>query len=153
MRDGRTEQVAPPSVIYREPQTAFVAGFIGSMNFVESDIRDGICTHPLFGFSIPVANGPVMLAMRPEALTVHPASGAAGAIVHRVTDFGTHKIVDIDLADGTRLKAMVAPGDMIRAGMTVAPSCSGFFAFRDNALIHQSAGAQAAAIMQPLHTA
>jgi len=77
MRDGRTEQVAPPSVIYREPQTAFVAGFIGSMNFVESEIRDGICTHPLFGFSIPVANGPVMLAMRPEALTVHPASGAA----------------------------------------------------------------------------
>ena len=153
MRDGRTEQVAPPSIIYREPQTAFVAGFIGSMNFVESEIRDGICTHPLFGFSIPVANGPVMLAMRPEALTVHPASGAADAIVHRVTDFGTHKIVDIDLADGTRLKAMVAPGDMIRAGMTVAPSCSGFFAFRDNALIHQSAGAQAAALMQPLHTA
>jgi putative spermidine/putrescine transport system ATP-binding protein len=91
--------------------------------------------------------------MRPEALTVRPASRPADAIVHRVTDFGMHKIVDIDLADGTRLKAMVAPTDMIRAGMVVAPSCSGFFAFRDNALIHQSASAEAAASVQPLFTA
>jgi putative spermidine/putrescine transport system ATP-binding protein len=153
MRDGRTEQVAPPSTIYREPQTAFVAGFIGSMNFVESEIRNGVCTHPLFGFSIPVADGPVTLAMRPEALTVRPVSRPADATVHRVSDFGTHKIVDIDLADGIRLKAMFAPTDMIRAGMAVTTSCSGFFAFRDNALIHQSAVAQTAATVQPLFTA
>jgi putative spermidine/putrescine transport system ATP-binding protein len=153
MRDGRTEQVAPPSTIYREPQTAFVAGFIGSMNFVESEIRNGVCTHPLFGFSIPAADGPVTLAMRPEALTVRPVSRAADATVHRVSDFGTHKIVDIDLADHVRLKAMVAPTDMIRAGMVVTTSCSGFFAFRDNALIHQSAMAQTAATVQPLSTA
>jgi putative spermidine/putrescine transport system ATP-binding protein len=48
---------------------------------------------------------------------------------------------------------MVAPTDMIRAGMVVAPSCSGFFAFRDNALIHQSTSAEAAASVQPLFTA
>ncbi len=150
MRDGRTEQVAPPSVIYREPQTAFVAGFIGSMNFVESEIRNGVCTHPLFGFSVPVADGPVTLAMRPEALTVRPAGRTADATVRRVTDFGTHKIVDVDLTDGIRLKAMVAPAETIRAGMAVAPSCSGFFAFRDNALIHQSGELQAAAPAKPL---
>jgi len=153
MRDGRTEQVAPPSTIYREPQTAFVAGFIGSMNFVDTEIRNGVCTHPLFSFPIPVADGNVTLAMRPEALTVRSANRPAEATVHRITDFGTHKIVDIDLAGGIRLKAMVAPGDMIRAGMLVTPSCSGFFAFRDNALIHQSASAEAAATMQPLFTA
>lgn len=152
MRDGRTEQVAPPSVIYREPQTAFVAGFIGSMNFVETEVRNGVCTHPLFSLPIPVADGKVTLAMRPEALTVRSANRPAEATVHRVTDFGTHKIVDIDLAGGVRLKAMVAPSDMIRAGMLVTPSCSGFFAFRDNALIHQSA-AEAAATVQPLFTA
>jgi len=152
MRDGRTEQVAPPSVIYREPQTAFVAGFIGSMNFVETEVRNGICTHPLFSFPIPVADGKVTLAVRPEALTVRSTNRPAEATVHRVTDFGTHKIVDIDLAGGDRLKAMVAPSDMIRAGMFVTPSCSGFFAFRDNALIHQSA-AQAAATVQPLFMA
>lgn len=152
MRDGRTEQVAPPSVIYRAPQTAFVAGFIGSMNFVEAEIRNGVCSHPLFNFPIPVADGKVTLAMRPEALTVRSANRPAEATVHRVTDFGTHKIVDIDLAGGVRLKAMVAPSDVIRAGMHVTPSCSGFFAFRDNALIHQSGSAEAAATVQPLFT-
>ncbi|MBB3593706.1 putative spermidine/putrescine transport system ATP-binding protein [Rhizobium sp. BK529] len=153
MRDGRTEQVAPPSVIYRAPQTAFVASFIGSMNFVETEIHNGVCAHPLFSFPIPVADGKVTLAIRPEALTVRPASQAAEATVHRVTDFGTHKIVDIDLADRLRLKAMVAPSDMIRAGMLVTASCSAFFAFRDNALIHQSGSAEAAATVQPLFTA
>ncbi len=153
MRDGRTEQAGPPSVIYREPQTAFVAGFIGSMNFVESEIRNGVCMHPFFGFHIPVSDGPVTLAMRPEAIEVSPDGRPAIATVHRVTDFGTHKIVDIDLVDGTRLKAMAAPGEIIRAGMVVAFNCSHVFVFRDNALIHQSAGHDAATAVQPLFSA
>ena len=43
-----------------------------------------------------------------------------------------------DLADGSRLKAMVAPDDRVRAGMRVEPSFAGFFVFRDNELVHQS---------------
>ncbi|AHF88207.1 hypothetical protein RLEG3_03695 (plasmid) [Rhizobium leguminosarum bv. trifolii WSM1689] len=31
MRDGCTEQIAPPITIYRQPQTAFVVGFMGSV--------------------------------------------------------------------------------------------------------------------------
>ena len=38
MRDGRTEQIAPPDVIYREPATPFVAGFIGTMNLIDGAV-------------------------------------------------------------------------------------------------------------------
>jgi putative spermidine/putrescine transport system ATP-binding protein len=138
MRDGCTEQIAPPSTIYRQPQTAFVAGFIGSMNFVQSQTRNGVCEHPLFPLAVPVEDGPVTLAARPEALTIRPSERVDAATVHRIVDFGTHKIVDVDLADGSRLKAMVAPDDRIRAGMRVEPRFAGFFVFRDNELVHQS---------------
>lgn len=135
MRDGGTEQIAPPSIIYRQPQTAFVAGFIGSMNFVQSRIKNGVCEHPLFTLAVPVEDGPVTLAVRPEALTIRSSGRVDAATVHRIVDFGTHKMVDVDLADGTRLKAMVAPDDQIRAGMRVEPSFAGFFIFRDNELV------------------
>ncbi|MBX5200683.1 ABC transporter ATP-binding protein [Rhizobium sp. NZLR1] len=138
MRDGRTEQIAPPSTIYRQPQTAFVAGFIGSMNFVESHTRNGACEHPLFPLAIPIEDGPVTLATRPEALMIRSSDRPDAATVHRVVDFGTHKMVDVDLADGSRLKAMVAPDDRIRTGMKVEPSCTSFFVYRNNELVHQS---------------
>ncbi|MBX4870395.1 MULTISPECIES: ABC transporter ATP-binding protein [Rhizobium] len=138
MRDGRTEQIAPPSIIYRQPQTAFVAGFIGSMNFVESHTRNGVCEHTLFPLPVPVEDGPVTLATRPEALTIRPSERVDAATVHRTVDFGTHKMIEVDLADGTRLKAMVPPDDRVQAGMKVEPSFVSFFAFRDNALVHQS---------------
>ncbi|RWY64650.1 TOBE domain-containing protein [Rhizobium leguminosarum] len=79
-----------------------------------------------------------MLAARPEALTIRPVDQPDAATVHRAVDFGTHKMVDVDLADGSRLKAMVAPDDRIRTGMRVEPSFAGFFVFRDNELVHQS---------------
>ena len=38
MRDGATEQIGAPDTVYREPETPFVAGFIGTMNLVEGTI-------------------------------------------------------------------------------------------------------------------
>ncbi|MBX4968642.1 ABC transporter ATP-binding protein [Rhizobium binae] len=138
MRDGCTEQIAAPNVIYRRPQTAFVAGFIGSMNFVQSRTKSGVCDHPLFPLAVPVEDGPVTLAARPEALTIRLSDRPDAATVHRIVDFGTHKMVDVDLADGSRLKAMVAPDDRIRTGMKVEPGFASFFVFRDNELLHRS---------------
>ncbi|MBX4950670.1 ABC transporter ATP-binding protein [Rhizobium binae] len=138
MRDGCTEQIAAPNVIYRQPQTAFVAGFIGSMNFVQSRTKSGVCDHPLFPLAVPVEDGPVTLAARPEALTIRLSDRPDAATVHRIVDFGIHKMVDVDLADGSRLKAMVAPDDRIRTGMKVEPGFASFFVFRDNELLHRS---------------
>ena len=38
MKAGRIEQVGTPSEVYKRPATAFVADFIGEMNFVPADI-------------------------------------------------------------------------------------------------------------------
>jgi putative spermidine/putrescine transport system ATP-binding protein len=39
--------------------------------------------------------------------------------VHRVIDYGSHGMVDVDLADGFRLKAMVPDPDDFRPGQGV----------------------------------
>ena len=119
MRDGRTEQIAPPDVVYREPATPFVAGFIGTMNLIEGSVFGGAFRHAGFTLPIPVPDGPATLAVRPEALAIARAEGAGAAAVHRVTDYGTHAIVDIELADGVRLKSMAPDARAWAAGMAV----------------------------------
>jgi putative spermidine/putrescine transport system ATP-binding protein len=137
MRDGGTEQIAPPDVIYREPQTAFVAGFIGSMNFVRTTVKNGVSEHPAFPLAVPVGDGEVEIAFRPEALSLSLSEKKAAA-VHRTIDFGTHKLVDIDLIDGSRLKSMTAPDANWAKGSLVEPKVAAYLAFRDNGLVYQS---------------
>jgi len=136
MRNGRMEQVAAPDMVYREPATPFVAGFIGSMNLIEGTVTDGTFRHPGLDLAVPVADGPATLAVRPEALEIAAAADAA-AIIHRVTDYGTHAIVDIDLADGLRLKAMVPDARQWRAGHPVALHPCAYALYRGDAVIHR----------------
>jgi putative spermidine/putrescine transport system ATP-binding protein len=135
MRDGKMEQVAAPDMLYREPQTPFVAGFIGTMNLVEGSVSGGSFSRGPFSVPLPVGDGATTLAVRPEALGL-----AAGGIadIHRVTDFGTHGIVDVDLPDGFRFKAMVPEAREWKAGQKVDLKPRAFSAYRDNAVIYRS---------------
>jgi multiple sugar transport system ATP-binding protein len=75
MRDGRIQQVDTPQLLYRYPQSLFVAAFIGSpaMNLVEADV-DGSAV-AFGGFRIPLLEevgdslrpGRVVLGIRPES--------------------------------------------------------------------------------------
>src|SRR5690606_31366052 len=114
----------------------FVAGFIGTMNLIEGDVAGGTFAHS--GLSVPVAavDGPTTLAVRPEALALVP--GEAGASVHRVTDYGTHAIVDLTLPDGLRLKAMTPDARAWQAGQRVGLRPRAFAAYRDNAVLFRS---------------
>jgi len=137
MRDGRTEQIDRPDVVYRKPQTPFVAGFIGTMNLIEGHVQGGRFSHDGFSVALPVADGPAILAVRPEALDLEAAEPGQGK-VHRVTDFGTHGLVDLDLPDGLRVKAMVSHPDLFRPGQSVILKPKAIAAYRDGKLIHQS---------------
>ncbi len=137
MRDGHTEQADPPDVVYREPATPFVAGFIGTMNLVEGSVAGGTFSHAEFTAPLPVSDGPATLAVRPEALGIAPAAGGGMARIHRVTDYGTHAIVDLELPDGVRLKAMVAEARDWSAGQPVDLKPRAFAAYRDNAAIYR----------------
>jgi putative spermidine/putrescine transport system ATP-binding protein len=135
MRDGRTEQVAAPDTLYREPQTPFVAGFIGTMNLVEGTAANSTFSRGPFSVPLSVSDGPAILAVRPEALGLAP--GSMGEI-HRVTDFGTHGMVDVDLPDGFRFKAMVPDARAWKAAQKVDLAPRDFSAYRENAVIYRS---------------
>lgn len=139
MRDGKTEQAAPPDTVYREPATPFVAGFIGTMNLVDGTVSNGTFAHTGFTVPLPVPDGPATLAVRPEALDIVTAARTGMAKIHRVTDYGTHAIVDIDLPDGLRLKSMVTEARDWKAGQAINLKPRAFAAYRDNAAIFRSA--------------
>jgi putative spermidine/putrescine transport system ATP-binding protein len=78
------------------------------------------------------------VAVRPEALTITPSGDARDARIHRVTDYGAHAIVDLELPDGFRLKATVPDArEWTRVQLaTLAPRA--FAAYRDNVVAYRS---------------
>jgi iron(III) transport system ATP-binding protein len=81
MNHGAIEQIGPPEAIYREPASAFVADFIGTMNLLEAELvapgRARIGALELAcaanGAALPAA---VTLAIRPEDIAL--AESGAG---------------------------------------------------------------------------
>ncbi|MEO5806321.1 ABC transporter ATP-binding protein [Devosia sp.] len=132
MRDGKTEQIDRPDVVYRDPQTPFVAGFIGTMNLIEGTVANGIFSKAGYSTPLAVGDGPTILAIRPEALDLSAAGDKAQGTVHRVTDYGTHGLVDLELNDGTRVKAMVSHPDLFKAGQGVTLAARAVTAYRDS---------------------
>src|SRR5690606_1970973 len=82
MRDGKTEQIHRPDVVYREPRTPFVAGFIGTMNLIEGTVADGVFSKAGYSTALPVSDGPATLAIRPEALDLTVAGDRGQGKVH-----------------------------------------------------------------------
>ena len=78
MRDGRLEQLAPPTEVYSRPATAFVAEFVGLTNRLAGTVSGSTVT--VRGRDLPLVDtttppGPVTALVRPEAVTL--ASGRA----------------------------------------------------------------------------
>jgi iron(III) transport system ATP-binding protein len=84
MSKGRIEQVGTPDEIYGHPSTAFVADFVGKMNFL-----DGRLVEPgraevegaelVFAEPVPLDPGaPVTVCLRPEDVVVRDLAGHPG---------------------------------------------------------------------------
>ncbi|WP_163264622.1 ABC transporter ATP-binding protein [Chelativorans alearense] len=139
MRDGRIEQVGPPSEVYRAPATPFVAGFIGQMNLLEGVVDTQVFACPGLAARIPIADGPATLAVRPEALGLSPARGQGMGVIHRAVDYGSHVMIDVELPDGYRVKSMMPQSEAWTAGRPVDFNVGTIVAYRDNALIYRGA--------------
>ena len=75
MRAGRIEQVGAPQDVYENPDSLFVAGFIGSprMNFLQAKLVDGTATLAAGGVvSVPGLSGTaeLLIGLRPEHFVV-----------------------------------------------------------------------------------
>ena len=115
MTRGRAVQVGSAADLFERPSHTFVGHFIGSpgMNFL-SCRSDASGVH-LDGLPAPLApgrelpKGPLKLGVRPEFVTVVPAStpGALPMTVAAVQDVGTHVMLSARLA-GHALKARLS---------------------------------------------
>jgi spermidine/putrescine ABC transporter ATP-binding subunit len=86
MSNGRIEQLGEPREIYDRPTTAFVADFIGDMNFIEAVVvesADGVYSADagasivIRGRGAPQRGEQLRLGIRPERLLAHPQPGTA----------------------------------------------------------------------------
>lgn len=124
MDRGRLVQVATPREVYEQPNSRWVAQFVGDINLIEGGVveaRPGeAVVEDASGRRFRVAGAAaslgarVTIALRPEKLRIAPA-GAAGpgenAVRGRVADIGYLggvSVYKIRLADGAVMRAAVA---------------------------------------------
>jgi putative spermidine/putrescine transport system ATP-binding protein len=116
MREGRLEQLAPPTEVYSRPATSFVAEFVGLSNRLAGEVRGGEvivrgCKLPLVERDTP--DGQVVALVRPEAVSLasHAPESEAGSgpltgTVIAITFLGATSRVTVDLGD-TRVMAQL----------------------------------------------
>ncbi|MEZ4529596.1 MAG: ABC transporter ATP-binding protein [Thermomicrobiales bacterium] len=137
MNEGRIEQIGSPVELYDQPQSRFVASFIGESNFLSGRVRsceNGMCQVEIDGvatLSAPemagaVAGEAVTVTVRPEKLLfgrsekTHP--NAVPGRIESVIFAGEMRRYDVALPNGERLilkrqnragEEQFAPGDEV----------------------------------------
>ena len=131
MREGRLEQLAPPTEVYSRPATSFVAEFVGLSNRLAGEVRGGEvivrgCKLPLVERDTP--DGQVVALVRPEAVSLasnapgsEAGSGPLTGTVIAITFLGATSRVTVDLGD-TRVMAQLPTSEAtaLAAGSRVA---------------------------------
>ena len=108
MNQGRIEQIGTPQDIYRRPQTAFVADFIGSTNFVKATIQgiDGnTVALEVLGTTLVVPKPEntispgqaVILVLRPETIQVVDQGGQFRGVVRWSSYLGSLTEYEIEV--------------------------------------------------------
>jgi putative spermidine/putrescine transport system ATP-binding protein len=123
MHNGQLEQLAPPAELYSNPNTQFVADFVGISNPVRG-ISDGR-TAQVLGGTVPLltgsAQGVVSVLLRPEGLTIEPAGEDGNATVISASFLGGRGSVLTQTVEGDRVVVQIGneavsdyrPGDRV----------------------------------------
>ncbi|HEX4698611.1 MAG TPA: ABC transporter ATP-binding protein [Actinomycetes bacterium] len=124
MRDGRVEQVGAPEAVYAAPESAYVAGFLGSANVLDVTVLGAgpggsvDCGLGELGLRAvgPTTAGSGKVIVRPERIVLEPAEDAAPepaghnvfhGLVDRIVYLGPTTHVVVRLADGQTLLVAV----------------------------------------------
>jgi putrescine transport system ATP-binding protein len=136
MHAGRLVQVGPPGEVYEQPNSRWVAGFIGDVNLLEGRVVSSGIGHvtieSVAGGSIGVAHKEdlaagthVWVALRPEKIEIDsaaPVAGAENSFSGRVSEIGYlggTSIYKIKLDNGVEMKAAVVNRDRKTAPIAV----------------------------------
>jgi len=72
MSNGRIEQIDTPDAVYRAPANRFVFEFLGDVNHLEGEVRDGTLTCGAAHLAVELPDGPEELLLRPHELQLAP---------------------------------------------------------------------------------
>jgi ABC-type Fe3+/spermidine/putrescine transport system ATPase subunit len=112
LNHGRLEQVGVPEEIYRQPRTAFVASFLGKINWLKGELSDSGSGRSLVvaGQAVPFASangfaeGRVRIGVRPEDVRIGEHEGLSAVVTGRQF-LGDSVVLQLKLSDGTLLVA------------------------------------------------
>ncbi|WP_028563578.1 ABC transporter ATP-binding protein [Paenibacillus pinihumi] len=105
MNHGHVEQIAEPQQIYNQPESLYVAQFIGKMNFLQGVVSEGsIHVGHLKLPNEKQLSGQVKVAVRPEDVNLNPsADGGNGqtlpGAIRQIMILGHYAEVSVELDD------------------------------------------------------
>jgi ABC-type Fe3+/spermidine/putrescine transport system ATPase subunit len=141
LNQGRLEQLGTPTEVYHQPRTAYVASFLGKINWLTGELtRSSSASVSVAGCRVPLdsrgdrargaalADGPVKIGLRPEDLQILGLPGSAGRLTPgpdlvsasaRVISrqfFGDSTTLRVRLAGGTELTVDQRPASSAEVG-------------------------------------
>jgi sulfate transport system ATP-binding protein len=118
---GRLEQVGTPRQVYEEPKNEFVARFVGVLNVLELQVRDGAARcqeleFPAHGLS---EGQEMRIGFRPYAVQVSPdpAAHPYQAILRRTYFLGVMLRLELALDSGLVVRSRISKEDYSRLGL------------------------------------
>ncbi|MGH2961751.1 MAG: TOBE domain-containing protein, partial [Solirubrobacterales bacterium] len=103
MRDGRIEQVGTPEEVYSRPSSQWMAAFVGEVEVLSGDARDGRVACELGSLPVETSTeGAVEVLIRPESVAIG-ITGPPGATEAEVVGrrfYGHDQLVELRLPSG-----------------------------------------------------
>ncbi len=136
MKEGGIAQIGPPEALYLEPNSAFVATFMGDANILDATLKNGngSASVQIDGLEIDLGAragdhkpGPVRVAIRPEALSLTATGGEGGIVAEVASRAYIGSATEYLLSyDGEELFAVVPAGAAVhevgeKVGVTINP--------------------------------
>ena len=128
MHEGRIEQMGTPTQIYNEPETAFVAGFVGSANVLHGHVAAGhvqFGAHSVAGADHLEEGTAARAFVRPHDVRLSAPEGNGGsaeARIDRISTLGWLSRVMLRLGDGQVIVAELPNDELVdlSVGSTVS---------------------------------
>jgi spermidine/putrescine transport system ATP-binding protein len=120
MNRGQVEQLGPPKTVYEEPQTTFVADFLGISNLLHGSAQGRLGDRSRIrvgefelhaGRGELSATGETKLVIRPERVRLEPSSSSGEnripGMVERIVYRGSNSQVFVRLPNGDQIQALI----------------------------------------------
>ncbi len=137
MSMGAIEQVGTPDEIYANPETTFVANFIGTMNMLKGNVVGGRVVAAGFDLPAALSDGEATLAVRPEDFT--PAEDGVPLTVKRVVNLGPYFLAEAEHADGSEVTVHLDKTSPVREGDVLKVAATRYAVYRDGTPTFRSA--------------